>query len=305
MFTLQTGVRGPNLLAFGPNGLLAVSRSEYGMTRLVEVWDLGSRELRLACEIRDRVRGLGFLPDGQHLLIGESAGIILLDILAGQREYLSMSFYFCSELTLSQGGVLLAAEQGNQYGRLACYRVEGGRLQPLWAGEAEAYVGYRAPTVSRDGRLVAALSTGCDPDSSWVTVTVREAVTGKVLSEIRGVEAERFEQLAFSPDGTRILARSKGRAVRLFDAASGEPAGELRHPGRTMVIGLAVSPVGGVIATSRNNGTAWFWDQATLTSLAYFDWKVGKLASLAFSPDGMLAAAGSSSGAVVVWDVEL
>ncbi len=35
-----------------------------------------------------------------------------------------------------------------------------------------------------------------------------------------------------------------------------------------------------------------------------FDWKIGKVRSLAFAPDGMTCAAGGSTGRVVLWDVE-
>jgi hypothetical protein len=36
-----------------------------------------------------------------------------------------------------------------------------------------------------------------------------------------------------------------------------------------------------------------------------FDWDMGRLRSVAFSPDGMLAAAGNDKGKIVVWDVDL
>ena len=42
----------------------------------------------------------------------------------------------------------------------------------------------------------------------------------------------------------------------------------------------------------------------SLTQTQGFKWKAGKLSCVAFSPDGTLAAAGTESGKVVLWDVD-
>jgi hypothetical protein len=47
------------------------------------------------------------------------------------------------------------------------------------------------------------------------------------------------------------------------------------------------------------------YDTATWKLARAFDWGVGRLRSVAFSPDGMLGAAGGVKGEVVVRDVDL
>src|SRR5439155_9993183 len=117
--------------------------------------------------------------------------------------------------------------------------------------------------------------------------------------------AEPIWQLAFTADGAKILARAPSRTVRVFDAESGEPAGELVPKGRAFVTGLAVHPASKAVVASRNDGTVWLWVPATLRQIRSFDWKLGKLVSVAFSPDGAHAAAGTEHGQVIVWDVDV
>lgn len=46
------------------------------------------------------------------------------------------------------------------------------------------------------------------------------------------------------------------------------------------------------------------WDTATWEPARQFAWDIGRLRSVAFSPDGTLCAAGSDTGRVVVWDFD-
>jgi WD40 repeat protein len=52
------------------------------------------------------------------------------------------------------------------------------------------------------------------------------------------------------------------------------------------------------------DGLARYWNPADLSLVRVLQWGVGKLHSVAVSPDGTLAAAGGDEGQVVVWDVE-
>jgi WD40 repeat protein len=128
--------------------------------------------------------------------------------------------------------------------------------------------------------------------------------TGKLLVTIPTDAASPVRQLAFTADGAKLIARTDGRAVQLYDVATGAPAGELVHAGRPFVTGMAVHPRGPV-ACCRTNGTVCLWDVEKRELLRTFDWKAGRLVSVAFGPDGALAAAGTEDGKVVVWDVDL
>jgi WD40 repeat protein len=68
---------------------------------------------------------------------------------------------------------------------------------------------------------------------------------------------------------------------------------------------LAFHPDGKTMAMIHGGPTlVKVYDLATLRLKDKYQWKVGQLNSVAYSPDGLLGAAGSREGKVVVWDVE-
>jgi WD40 repeat protein len=90
-----------------------------------------------------------------------------------------------------------------------------------------------------------------------------------------------------------------------WDVAAGRQTAQLPAPGRAYFRGLAVHPSGQILVTVAADGQARYWRADTLSPAGALKWPVGKLHAVAFSPDGMLAAAGGDKGQVVVWDVDV
>jgi WD40 repeat protein len=79
----------------------------------------------------------------------------------------------------------------------------------------------------------------------------------------------------------------------------------LSHDNNHQYTGLAYHPSGWFLAATNNDKTVKFIDTTTWQLIRTFTWDIGKMRSIAFSPDGLLAAAGSDKGRVVVWDFDL
>ena len=128
-----------------------------------------------------------------------------------------------------------------------------------------------------------------------------EPATGRDVSVLRG-HGDTATALAFSPDGA-TLAAACGQFLWAWDVRSG---GSLTRQkvDRLHFQAIAFTPDGRLLAAVRNDRTARFWDTRTWKEHAAFDWEVGPLVSLAVSPDGMRAAAGSKRGKIVVWDLD-
>lgn len=68
---------------------------------------------------------------------------------------------------------------------------------------------------------------------------------------------------------------------------------------------LAFHPFGRCLAATSNDATVKLYDTSNWSLARTYTWDIGRMRSVAFSPDGLLAAAGSDTGRVVVWDVDV
>jgi RNA polymerase sigma factor (sigma-70 family) len=105
--------------------------------------------------------------------------------------------------------------------------------------------------------------------------------------------------LAYSPDGKCIAAIGAGRALTLWDAATGK---EVRQfPNINQPIGLAFSPDGKMIATT-DNPYCYLWDVATGKELRRLKGHQNVVQGVAFSPHGKRIATVGTDGTVRLWD---
>jgi WD40 repeat protein len=108
-------------------------------------------------------------------------------------------------------------------------------------------------------------------------------------------------RLAASPDGSTVLTGGEKHAG-LWDGVTLKYRGPLRHP--DAVIGVDFSPDGRTAATVGFEGVVRFWDVASRTCRAAFDWGLGHGEAVAFAPDGLTCAVADCQGQVVLWDVD-
>jgi WD40 repeat protein len=105
----------------------------------------------------------------------------------------------------------------------------------------------------------------------------------------------------WSPGGRWLVGLHRNEA-EVFDSASGEMVAEFRLD-TVDFQAAAFTPDGRFLITVSNERLAKLWDTSTWQAREALDWRVGKVKSVAVSPDGMRAAAGSERGRVVVWDL--
>jgi WD40 repeat protein len=160
--------------------------------------------------------------------------------------------------------------------------------------------------ISPDGRTLAtghydfgpsraAADTGRHFVVLWDLATLQER--GRLKghrNQITGVD--------FSPD-SRYLAVASGPVTWIWELGALAAVAQIKVNVRHFK-SVVFSPDGRWLVTARNDGTVKFYDTRTWSAGPTFDWQIGPVVSVAFARHGMLAACGSSTGKIVVWDVD-
>ncbi|MEQ1825776.1 MAG: protein kinase, partial [Pirellula sp.] len=108
-------------------------------------------------------------------------------------------------------------------------------------------------------------------------------------------------EVAFTPDGKRVVSAGKDGTILLWDATTGEQLDTLKgHDGR--IDGLAVSPDGSSIASAGSDAKVRLWDAKSGNIIHTISGHLGAINGLAFSPTGDRIASASVDKTVKVWD---
>lgn len=281
-------------LAFSPDGRLLAASSLGSYAR---VWDVttGKPAARLAGS------GSGgcshFLPGGRLLVAAFDCPLRVFDLAGGGVRNLGNGVNSPADgnaSAVSPDGLRLAfVRRGDLAAEVACLDVADGR--ELWRAELPTTSGDNAGVrFAPDGRSLVAVGLA--------GVVGLDAATGATLYRFGPWEVGvRIPSCSFQPDGTAL-------AIGVLDAVLVLSLPDGREIGRPGGFGYGPRPVytpdGRALAViAAGDETVQFFDADSLRALHAFAPEVGFPKALAFSPDGMLAAAGGSEGRIALWDM--
>jgi WD40 repeat protein len=293
-------------LAFSPDGrALAAAVEDQG----VFLWNLENNDLpqQLDPSTRRKTQTLYFSPDSRAVGWAGSTGWKVFD--RTRKRIAQLSLEAGGKLTwISQtpdGSRVVSDHSFPESSLIAWKSVDGGGWEQEWS-VSKADLGFHSTTVCPTGRRVATLARSATGRVRWETpfrLQLRSGISGRV--EASSAYSHNYPcALVFSPDG-ELLVGVHDMSLMIWPVPDlGEPR-LVRNTSRQHFTSAVFHPTGRYLFASSNDTTVHVFDVYGWDRIARFTWKLGRLRSVAVSPDGLLAAAGGDNGEVLVWDVDL
>lgn len=289
-------------IAISPDGARLAEGVKNGRVR---VWNLARGEVEFeenhsGCECSVRP---AFSPDGRYLDVASSwvTRVSLSDHAHVKISHDLMKYGPIQYIVHSPDGRELLQMGFREFGR---HTADWQPLPPYpvpteWQRRGEFHPESKIAVYSPDSAQVAIAYNR--PADKLYSILVFDLESRSVLRTLTWNKHE-AKRLSFHP--TRpLLAAACGPVLRVWNLDSSAEVAALQV-GKLHHFGAAFSPCGRHLAAVSKDKTVRFWDATTFAESAVFDWEIGKLLDLAFTPDGTVCAVAGDSGKILLFDVE-
>ena len=310
MLILKTRAVALKSVAFSPSGRHLATGDSRGY---LSCWDLETRELSWEHRFGTSALSLVFFgPAGK--VLGFNNGILLcIDLATGTTEptpQLSTRYnHWPLWLAVSPAPTARLAVVYARSTAVTGYRFPD--LEHTWTRKLPEASLLRSAQIGSLHREVTAPSTlAYDVTGTRLLVGtltgnayLLDALTGKLLQRLTDRPDSAIKEVALSRDA-RYGAISAGSTLWLYELQPTVREVAVHRLGRKHFSALAFHPVTGRLASASGEGIVDWWDPTGGERRESYDWGRGKITALCFDARGDRAAACTTNGEVIVWDVD-
>jgi WD40 repeat protein/serine/threonine protein kinase len=265
----------------------------------VAVWDPQTGQDPVALRVSSSPYRVAVSPDGQRLACGSDDGAVTIwDPATGQRLLTLHGHTFRTQsVAFSPDGRLLASASHQQ--AVMLWDAMTGQLRNTLTPEDTAVYGV---AFSPDSRYLAVCTSAFAPVHEDVrsVITLWSVASGEPVRGFHG-HTSWVDNVAFSPDGQRLVSASMDHTARVWDVKTGQE--RLRFRGHDQEVSDAeFSPDGRRIASASFDKTVKVWDADTGDVILALRGHTGLTERVAFSRDGRRIASTNTDGTVKIWD---
>ena len=297
-------------ISFSPDGTQIAIGSATG----VWLYDAHTgAELALLTDHTSRTDEVAFSPDGKTLVSGMYDGISLWDIDTGKllKSFRKEESAIKALKIIDDGKTLLCESYG---GSVRLWDVNTDVKKDFYPSSSRGFNGMLRDIIGREVTASDLYLNSVDNKGIFAVgyengkIRLEDASNGEHLKTLQG-HKDHVSQLAFSPDGTLLVANTPNAPLRLWDVNTGESLKILTQNPRFRGI-LTFSKNGETLACQTRDGEIELWDVASKTLRITLDAKLdfknqydSAIHVLAFSPDSKRVVGANRKGEIRVWDV--
>jgi WD40 repeat protein len=310
VFSLKWQRRDPGIVpevmsvAYSPDGRRIVTGS---WDKTVRVWDAERGQEVFSLKGHSApVMGVAYSPDGRRIVSGSmdltgrvwdaESGQDPLTFRGTHAFHPTAAFSPDGKRIVTYGMPAFPAKVRDATTGQELLTLDGRPRRPQ-AGSTLSGVAY-----SPDGKRIALGVSHYDPPGKDLReeAKVFDSATGKLILSLES-HAGGNGNVAYSPDGRRIVTGSRDKTARVWDTETGREIFTPEAFASLVSVG-AYSPDGKRIVTGSRDKTPKVRDAATGREIFSLQGHTDEVAGVAFSPDGTRIATGSRDMTVRVWD---